>query len=209
MTASFDLARTRILAEWELVCFHVPVDVPALIFPLRAISLLPGERRPMFDGERGSISVSRDYLGDPGDPASTAVIVAVHAGDSLSVAVFSEGKLVAESGEPFPGATAPAERGETVPEIVDKFADQWAEARRHVPDEILDSLGEVQSLLNSGEGFSSQIHCAHGFIAVERDYLEEANAMGSTTAVRVLSYRLRESGSTHLSHADRFTPGPC
>lgn len=72
MSDTFDVARARILAEWELVSMHVPAGVAALVFPLRAISLL--------HGERGSITVSRDYLGDPNDPASTAVIVAGSAG---------------------------------------------------------------------------------------------------------------------------------
>jgi hypothetical protein len=188
MRDTFDRARARVLAEWELVSRHVPAGVPALVFPLRAISLLPEENRPMFDGEPGSISVARDYLGESNDPTSTAVIVTVHVGDSLSAAAFAEGKLVVESGEPFPAAAVPVERAEVVPEIVEKSAEQWGEAQRHLPDEILDSLGEVQSLLISDESSSVQIHCAHGFIVVERDHLEEPNAMGSTTAVRVLSY---------------------
>lgn len=188
---AFEEASVRILAEWALVSTHVPADAAALVFPLRAISLL-SEGRPTFDGEQGSISVARDYLGDVNDPASTAVIVAVHVGDSLAVAAFAEGRLIAESGV-FPSATLPIKAGEDVPELLDLCAQDWVDARRHVPDEILDSLGSVQNLLVAGKSSSSfQILCTHGFIAVEHNYLEEQNAMGSTTAVRVLSY-LREA----------------
>jgi hypothetical protein len=193
----------RALSAWEAARLHVPDPALGLVLPLKNISF-QGPWPAYFQGVGGNVSTYDDTArvrvrrGDYYD---------AHAMFRRGELVYQwghsrrwgrqpvewsglRGKLRDQWGNPldqsnplFRWDTSSTEESDlaAVPRTIALIAEDWIDARRHLPAPALDALGAVTQV-----GYlenEAHIRCEGGLFFVDRSFLGEPNPPGLRTAI--------------------------